>query len=75
MRATIEDLRMELWLRRRNNKEIVWITKQGEEIPIQDMEDAHLMNAINVMYKIEEHIAMQSEFEACRADLEDAGDR
>ena len=45
--ATGYDLEMELWLRRRNEGQIVWSTKDGFEIPIKDMTDVHLDNALN----------------------------
>ena len=35
--ATLNDLELELWLRQRERKEIIWITKQGAQIPINDM--------------------------------------
>lgn len=75
MTANLTDLKLELWLRNRNSGNIVWTTKDGRNIPIKDMTDSHLQNAINFMYKVEERIAMQSELEACRADVENAGDR
>ena len=52
--ADIIDLRLELWLRRRNANEIVWTTKGGEKIPINQMSDEHLINAIILAERIEE---------------------
>lgn len=43
--ATIIDLRMELWHRMRERNLIVWKTKDGTEIPINEMSDLHLLNA------------------------------
>ncbi len=52
--ATIRDLALEAWLRRRDKGEIVWQTKSGEIIPIQKMSDTHLFNAINKFSQYEE---------------------
>lgn len=46
MKATIEDLKKELWFRLRENKCIVWTTKDGREIPINELTDTHLFNII-----------------------------
>lgn len=47
MKATIDDIKQELWFRLRENKSIVWETKDGQQIPIQDLSDTHLLNIIN----------------------------
>ena len=49
--ATLEDLELEKWLRERQNRSICWKTKKGEEIPINEMTDSHLENAINHLIK------------------------
>lgn len=54
MKATIKDLELELWLRKRERGEIVWTTKSGAEIPINEMSDTHIKNAIKKNEKIEE---------------------
>ena len=54
MKADYNDLIQELWLRMRNSGEIRWKTRNGEEIPIKDMSDSHLMNAIHMLEKQEE---------------------
>lgn len=54
--ATLDDLKLELWLRQREKKEIVWVTKQGIQIPINDMTDDHIINAINCIIRQDEKL-------------------
>ena len=56
-KATLKDLHLELWLRMREAKEIIWTTKDGKQIPIQEMSDEHLVNAINMLERHEEEEA------------------
>lgn len=49
MNADINDLKLELWLRRRNSGELVWVTKANTKIPIKDMSTSHVINAINML--------------------------
>lgn len=49
--ATLEDLERELWLRVRESGELVWITKDGNVIPIKEMSNTHLWNAIKMLYR------------------------
>lgn len=51
MKANLNDLKLELWLRQRNRGEIIWDTKDGKEIPIGEMSDEHLINAIKRLLK------------------------
>ena len=71
MRATIEDLLLERWLRRRNSGKICQVSKDGKETPIKDMSDAYLENAINCLcsYQDEDSEIIQM------LNHEDAGDR
>ena len=52
MDATIDDLKLELWLRQRDQK--VWTTKDGKKIPIKDMTTNHIVNAIQYFERKEE---------------------
>ena len=57
--ASLSDLKMELWLRRRCLGDIVWVTKDGRDIPIKNMCRNHLINAINMIEnnnEISDHI-------------------
>lgn len=47
--ASLSDLKMELWLRRRCAGDIVWVTESGRDIPIKNMCRNHLINAINMI--------------------------
>lgn len=47
--ATIQDLKLELWLRQRNSDSIIWITKNGKNISIKDMDNNHLVNAFKML--------------------------
>lgn len=72
MKADIEDLCREMWLRKRNSGEIKWVTKDGTEIPIKDMTDKHLENAIRA---VERNSEMRDNYMEYRCEIEDAGDR
>ena len=54
IKAGLNDLQLELWLRQRENGSIVWQTKNGHTIPIDKMSDEHLINAINHMTEYNE---------------------
>lgn len=51
MIATIEDLRLEQFLRKRNLGTLVWKTKEGKIIPLKELSDEHLTNILNVYYR------------------------
>ena len=44
IRAFIDDLKKELWLRRR--EQLVWKTKDGKLVPLKQMTTDHIINAI-----------------------------
>ena len=48
MIATIEDLRLEQFLRSRNSGKLVWKTKEGKIIPLKELSDKRLTNILNV---------------------------
>jgi hypothetical protein len=52
MKADIEDLEKELWLRQR--EELIWETKDGTQIPLKEMSTEHIVNAINYFNRLEE---------------------
>lgn len=54
MIATIEDLRLEQFLRNRNSGKLVWKTKEGRIIPLKEVSDEHLQNIIKVYSKNKE---------------------
>ena len=54
MIATIEDLRLEQFLRNRNSGKLVWKTKEGRIIPLKEVSDEHLRNIIKVYSKNKE---------------------
>lgn len=47
--ATLQDLLLEKWLRRRNEGSLVWTTKEGKVIPIKELSDKHLINIVNML--------------------------
>ena len=52
--ATLEELKMELFLRRRNN--LSWTTRNGNIIPISKLTDRHLENIIRHLEQFEDYI-------------------
>lgn len=60
MIATLEDLKLELFLRQRESGDLVWKTKNNEVIPIKNLELNHLQNIINSFNKhIEQSVNIQ----------------
>lgn len=49
MKANLNDLKLELFLRNRNN--LIWTTKNNVDIPISKMSDEHLINTIKLIEK------------------------
>lgn len=52
IKAEIEDLQKELWLRQREN--LFWETKDGNKIPLKEMKTEHIINAINYFDRLEQ---------------------
>ena len=63
-KASLEDLYREKWLRDRNNDEIRWTTKDGKEIPLRQISDAHLDNIINYLIHKKEFDEIAAEYAA-----------
>lgn len=63
MKADIQDLKMELWLRNRNEGKIVWETKDKDLIPISKMGDDHLKNAIRMLERKEETLELLENYD------------
>ena len=61
-KATKEDIAMELWLRERNDGDLRWVTKNGQEIPIKHMSADHLRNILNITSE-ESPLAWMLDFE------------
>ena len=49
IKADIEDLEKELWLRQR--EDMIWETKDGKQISLKEMTTEHIINAIKYVYK------------------------
>lgn len=65
MKATIQDLKLELWLRRRYSDSIIWTTKDGKNIPIKYMDTDHLVNALNMLLRQEKEAECFKDIMAC----------
>lgn len=48
-KATLNDLYMERWFRLRNKGMLCWRTKEKQMVPLREMTDEHLLNAIRLM--------------------------
>lgn len=53
-KATITDLKLELWLRQRNSGNIYWETRDGRQVSINNMDNNHLVNTIKMLLRQEE---------------------
>ena len=70
MKANLDDLHREQWLRKRNSGELTWTTKEGKRIPVKEMSDSHLENTIKFLEKVKEYEVMQAEYRALEAEYE-----
>lgn len=69
--ANLDDLLLERWLRQRESKDIIWKTKDGIRLPIQEMTDSHLKNAIECARRRILDNALQDEMIGCEVDALD----
>lgn len=60
-KATLQDLKLELWLRNRSTGTIYWTTKDGRDILINEMSNNHLVNTIKMLLRQEEEDQLMSE--------------
>lgn len=63
--ATIQDLKLELWLRQRNSGFIIWTTKDSKNIPIKDMDNNHLINTLNMLLRQREEAEYFKDIMVC----------
>lgn len=56
MIATIDDIRLEQFLRNRNSGKLIWKTKEGKMIPLKELSNEHLTNILNVYYRNKDQI-------------------
>ena len=56
MIATIDDIRLEQFLRNRNSGKLIWKTKEGKIIPLKELSDEHLTNILNVYSRNKDQI-------------------
>ena len=51
-KATLNDLYLERWFRLRNRGMLCWKTKDKKMVPLREMDDEHLLNAIRLNKKV-----------------------
>lgn len=68
--ADIDDIRLEIWIRERNDREIVWETKDGTKIPIRDMSLSHLRNVERMLERAGQLSEIACEYRAYLDDLD-----
>lgn len=55
MKASVEDIQRELWIRARERNLIKWETRDGQQIPLKEISDEHLINIIKYYSRLEEN--------------------
>ena len=69
-KADVNDIRLEIWIRERNERDIIWTTKEGLDVPIRDMSLNHLRNVERMLEKNENLSELWCEYRAYVDDLD-----
>ena len=68
--ADLDDIRLEIWIRERNDREIIWETKDVAKVPIRDMSLTHLRNVEKMLERSNRLSELACEYRAYLDDLD-----